>query len=72
MSDEEKQPQGSVEINNGVLIVKCSLIQSKGKYLAKGLLIDAINAVDTFFFIAEQKRKQNEIIKPGIIPNGRH
>lgn len=69
MAEEEKS-KGKISIENGELIVRVSLTQEHAKILAKGLLIDAINVVDEFFFTLKMKKAQRDhasgILTPGI------
>lgn len=71
MSEENKpsnQPEeGTIEINNGRLILRVNLLQPKGKFLAKGLLMEAINVIDSFVMEAMMKKHRSGIIKPGIV-----
>jgi len=68
------QNGGTIEINNGRLIPRVNLMQKSGKFLAKGLLMEAMSVVDHFDMEMKMKKMQNSIIKPSIIPptNGRH
>ena len=59
--------EGTIEIMNGRLIVRVNLCQPKGKFLAKGLLMEALNVVDQFVLEAAMKKKMNGIIKPSIL-----
>jgi hypothetical protein len=73
------QPEWSIKIENGELVVRAVLTQKNGKMIAKGVLIDAINVVDEFFFMLKQRRlaaeaealRSNKRVIDSIIrPNG--
>jgi hypothetical protein len=77
--EEPEKPSGSVKIEEGVLLVRIPLNQKNAKFLAKGLLIDAINTVDEYFFILRQRQlatqekmfqHQKTVIDSVIRPNG--
>lgn len=62
---------GSIEINDsGVLILKVDLMQDKGRFLAKGLLMEAMNVIDKFNFDMAMNKAKTAIIKPSIIDGG--
>lgn len=67
--DNAKNNEGSIEITNGVLILRVNLLQEKGKFLAKGLLAEGFNVVDQFAMEMAMKkaRNMNAIIKPSVI-----
>lgn len=75
---EEAKP--TLKIESDVLHVSIPLKMKHGKILAKGLLLDAINVVDEYFFILKQKQlhdatamaaSQKRVIDKIIHPNGR-
>lgn len=70
--DSAKNNEGSIEITNGVLILRVNLLQEKGKFLAKGLLAEGFNVVDQFGMEMAMKKAQsmNAIIKPSVIRPG--
>jgi ABC-type uncharacterized transport system YnjBCD ATPase subunit len=57
---DEPNAQGTVKIEDNVLKIAVPLLQRHGKILAKGLLFDAMNVVDEFFFILKQKQLHDE------------